>query len=265
MRLRERQKSILAAALLAVALLSPSSGSRGDAARTVKLTPRMREALARVSADSLRGHLSFVASDALEGRNTPSRGLDIAAEYIAAQFRRAGLQPAGDDGFFQTAEWLTVERSLENFRLELKSAESTLAVDPRAVSLSFDVGGRSLWGLDRALTLAGAEVVKVDYKNAATPTPDEVGGRVVLTEIPDFRREERARQQELYRAQSAFLTRMGAAEGGARHLDRPRAHDGNWRRRPSPGQPGGAPPVRRGDARGRALHHRTRPSRGRVV
>ncbi|MGH9647969.1 MAG: M28 family peptidase [Bryobacteraceae bacterium] len=56
-----------------------------------------------ISADSLRGNLSFLASDLLEGRATPSRGLDLAAEYIAAQFRRAGLEPAGDDGYFQTA------------------------------------------------------------------------------------------------------------------------------------------------------------------
>src|SRR6266849_997531 len=71
-----------------------------------KITPDVRAALDHVSADSLRGHLSFIASDALEGRNTPSRGLDIAAEYIAAQFRRAGLEPVGDDGYFQTANFL---------------------------------------------------------------------------------------------------------------------------------------------------------------
>src|SRR5437762_14053048 len=56
-----------------------------------------KPALDRISAESLRGHLSFLASDLLEGRYTPSRGLDLAAEYIAAQFRRAGLDPAGDD------------------------------------------------------------------------------------------------------------------------------------------------------------------------
>jgi hypothetical protein len=61
--------------------------------------------LDKISANSLRGHLSFIASDLLEGRGTPSRGLDLAAEYIAAQFRRAGLEPAGDDGYFQTADW----------------------------------------------------------------------------------------------------------------------------------------------------------------
>ena len=58
-----------------------------------------------VSANSLKGHLSFLASDALEGRGTPSRGLNLAAEYIAAQFRRAGLEPLGDDGYFQTTTY----------------------------------------------------------------------------------------------------------------------------------------------------------------
>src|SRR5262245_1399648 len=70
------------------------------------IPPEIQAALDRISADSLRGHLSFIASDLLEGRNTPSRGLDIAAEYIAAQFRRAGLEPVGDAGsYFQTSEW----------------------------------------------------------------------------------------------------------------------------------------------------------------
>jgi len=61
-----------------------------------------KAALERITANDLRGHLSFIASDLLEGRATPSRGLDLAAEYIASQFRRAGLEPAGDDGYFQT-------------------------------------------------------------------------------------------------------------------------------------------------------------------
>ncbi|MFB3825910.1 MAG: M28 family peptidase [Bryobacteraceae bacterium] len=68
-------------------------------------TPEIARALDRISAASLRGNLSFLASDQLEGRDTPSRGLDIAAEFIAAQFRRAGLEPAGDDGYFQTAQF----------------------------------------------------------------------------------------------------------------------------------------------------------------
>jgi Peptidase family M28 len=91
---------------------APQPGGRQSKAQARKGAPaiprEIQAALDRISADSLRGHLSFIASDLLEGRNTPSRGLDIAAEYIAAQFRRAGLEPAGDAGgesYFQTSEW----------------------------------------------------------------------------------------------------------------------------------------------------------------
>jgi len=55
------------------------------------------------NADLLRAHVFFLASDALEGRSAPSWGLDVAATYIATQFKLAGLEPAGDDGYFQTA------------------------------------------------------------------------------------------------------------------------------------------------------------------
>ncbi len=62
---------------------------------------------------SLEGHLEFLASDQLMGRNTPSPGLDLAALYIASQFKRAGLEPVGDDGYFQTSVWIvnTTERT----------------------------------------------------------------------------------------------------------------------------------------------------------
>jgi len=67
-----------------------------------QITPEMRIVEGHITANSLRGDVSFLASDLLEGRDTPSRGLDIAGEYIASQFRRLGLEPAGDDGYFQT-------------------------------------------------------------------------------------------------------------------------------------------------------------------
>ena len=69
------------------------------AALTVS-TPE-RDALDRISAHSLETHLTFIASDELQGRATPSPGLDTAADYIASDFRRAGLEPGGTDGYFQ--------------------------------------------------------------------------------------------------------------------------------------------------------------------
>jgi Zn-dependent M28 family amino/carboxypeptidase len=89
---------------------------------------RWRAALEQVSAESMKGHLSFLASDALEGRATPSRGLDIAANYIAAQFRRAGLEPAGDDGYFQTAKWADVVAASRRARARLTPEAGELKV-----------------------------------------------------------------------------------------------------------------------------------------
>src|SRR5437667_2768977 len=103
-----------------VLCIAACSISAQQAAQQFVIKPDIRAALDHVSADSLRGHLSFIASDALEGRNTPSRGLDIAAEYIAAQFRRAGLEPVGDDAYYQTANFVLTETPMDDFELKLR-------------------------------------------------------------------------------------------------------------------------------------------------
>ena len=48
----------------------------------------------------LRDYLSFIASDEMEGRDTPSRGLDTVAKFIAMNLSRWGFKPAGDDGSY---------------------------------------------------------------------------------------------------------------------------------------------------------------------
>lgn len=50
-----------------------------------------------VQPETIRSHVEFLAADLLEGRATASRGYDIAAAYVASQFRQAGLEPGGDD------------------------------------------------------------------------------------------------------------------------------------------------------------------------
>lgn len=51
-----------------------------------------------INESSIRAHLEFLASDALNGRGSGTRDEWIAATYIASQFRRWGLEPFGDDG-----------------------------------------------------------------------------------------------------------------------------------------------------------------------
>jgi len=55
-----------------------------------------------ITAAQFKSYLYFIASDEMEGRDTPSRGLDTTAKFIAMNLGRWGFRPAGDDGtFFQ--------------------------------------------------------------------------------------------------------------------------------------------------------------------
>ena len=67
-----------------------------------KLSRQQRKTIERISAESLRTNLTYLASDELEGRATPSPGLDKAAAYIADQFKKAGLEPINGT-YLQTA------------------------------------------------------------------------------------------------------------------------------------------------------------------
>jgi hypothetical protein len=50
------------------------------------------------SADRVKAHVAFLADDLLEGRDTGSRGNEIAARYVANQFASFGLKPGGENG-----------------------------------------------------------------------------------------------------------------------------------------------------------------------
>jgi len=166
-----------------------------------KIPAHLQSVLDTISANSLRGHLSFIASDLLEGRDSPSRGLDIAAEYIAAQFRRAGLEPVGGDGYFQTAHWRVVEQDPRAFRLQLGFKERTM--DVSAQEVSFRIGS--------AVEVSSSGVFKLEYGNPSalsTLTAAHLEKRAVLTEIPDFQREDASRWEEMAARQQAFLRKL---------------------------------------------------------
>src|SRR5919106_6492704 len=87
------------------------------------------ESRARIQPDALLAHVKFLSSDELEGRGNGTKGLERAAEYIAEQFKAAGLQPgAANGGWFQPFELVTGLTVGEANRLTLRA---------RGVSVSF--------------------------------------------------------------------------------------------------------------------------------
>lgn len=138
------------------------------------LTPAEKAVLERISGESMKGHVAFLASDALSGRDTPSPGLEAAAEYIAAHFRRLKLEPAGDQGtYFQSAPFARVKQNLEGLELTLSAGGKTYSASKDTVSLpsSAPSGFESL------------PLVRADISNPAafeSLKPEDVAGKVVF-------------------------------------------------------------------------------------
>ncbi len=137
------------------------------------MTEEVHAALDRIQAGAMRGDLSFLASDLLEGRNTPSRGLEIASEYIAAQFRGAGLDPGGDDGYFQSARMAVLEQDPTGFELALSDGAHALAVN----------ANEAVVNVAAELDLKSVPVFKVDVTDDQFVQglgPAQLDGNVVL-------------------------------------------------------------------------------------
>jgi hypothetical protein len=65
--------------------------------------------MSSIRSEAIQAHMSFLADDLLEGRETGSRGYLVAANYVASQLQLLGLEPAGGDGtFFQ---WVDVRKT----------------------------------------------------------------------------------------------------------------------------------------------------------
>jgi hypothetical protein len=167
-KMRRSNRAGLALFLLAFVVAQVRPAPKWD----VVLTAAQKEALAKISPESLRGHLSFLASDLLQGRPTPSLGLDIAAEYIAAQFRRAGLKPGGGPEYLQSVESILVTPDPNSFQCKLNIGTSEITLPGRHFSLM----QVERIGIDKC------PVVKVP--SDASPAAD-IGGKVLVTEIPE--------------------------------------------------------------------------------
>jgi hypothetical protein len=158
----------LVLSLCAVALLQAS------------LTSEEQILAGAITASELKAHVSFLASDALEGRDTPSKGLDVAAEYIASEFRRARLEPAADDGYFQSASYAKVTEDLAGFQFSIEKDGKTIEVPASMVRAT----------AESAVDLKDLPLVKIPITggdNDTLLTAESVSGKVIFMERSDFR------------------------------------------------------------------------------
>ena len=143
----------LAVAALAVAVACGGRAAN-DAPRPTTVDPAV--AAATITAGDMIERIGTLAHDSMRGRDTPSPGLEMAAAYLASEFRALGLAPGGDDGFF-----------LQRYPLPLR------ALDTTAVHFGSVAGG------ENRMLAYGVDF----FAAAARPFPDAAmgHGRLVWT------------------------------------------------------------------------------------
>ena len=83
----------------------------------------------RINKDAVRQHITYLASDKLEGRSPGEKGGNLAAKYIADYFKKLKLKPAGSNGYFQPftfGESLNPDDTAQNNKIQ-RTGKNVLA------------------------------------------------------------------------------------------------------------------------------------------
>src|SRR5690348_11867211 len=169
--IRQISSIICASVILGAAssLLAAQNGTHASAPLPLKHAPRPTSA--DISAADLMTRLYIFADDSMMGRETGTRGHLMSTAYIAAELRRLGLKPAGDNGtFFQNVPM--IRRAF--------SERSTITVDGKTLR-----GGKDFIASAATGVLPSLGTLDVVFGGRAGDStgalaPDQVQGKLLL-------------------------------------------------------------------------------------
>ncbi|TXT27659.1 MAG: peptidase M28 [Chitinophagaceae bacterium] len=156
------------AILLFIPLLSEAQSKRKLRIAEVKETTAI--------ITNLKKHVQFLASDALEGRRTGSKGEILAMEYIIDQYKQMGLTPKGVNGFMQEFEINEGKQIDANNHLKIEGKSLHLVDDyfPLAFSALKTVKGNTAAALNEANLPWFKDLAELLEENKTNPHFDTI-------------------------------------------------------------------------------------------
>jgi len=142
------------------------------AAQVTGVDPEAKTGFESINAADLKTYLSYLASDALQGRETSYPGEKLAAAYIADRFHDFGLRPMGDSGSY-----------LQHYTVEVLGVDdSSGVVVTNGVEQSKFTWGKGIVAFGARDTTVSGNVACVGYMDSRTPPAEVAGlaGKVVL-------------------------------------------------------------------------------------
>jgi hypothetical protein len=135
----------------------------------------------KADASRIKSHLRFLADDFLEGRDTGARGHEIASLYIAAEFEKYGLTPAGDDGtYMQRINFVQAYIDQSSINLSLTSNDGSIPLSYPKQFLTSPNPQQEMTQMSGKLVFVGYGIVAPELAHNDYQDID-VQGKVVVT------------------------------------------------------------------------------------
>jgi hypothetical protein len=144
--------------LVGALLNARSAAEEANAARSVA-----------ASEARLKRDVTFLASDECEGRGPATKGFELAAEYIANEFKKAGLKPGGVDGSYFQPFKVNGARLVQPAHFTLHGPRELTIALPQGVQ--FNPLGISASGKVKAPVVFAGYGITADIKPEKPPVP----------------------------------------------------------------------------------------------
>lgn len=131
-----------------------------------------------ITASDVAHRIGVIADDSMMGRDTPSRGLDLTAKYVAQQFQSFGLQPGGD-----SSSWFQ-RYPITRRRLDLEKSRVVFSAGGRQEAASFARAARYEGGSVPEKPLRASAVLVAGEHTPGSAEQVDVHNKIVLYVAP---------------------------------------------------------------------------------
>ena len=145
--------------------------------------PEQVQQTSEISADAsrIKSHLRFLSDDLLEGRDTGARGHEIASLYIAAEFEKYGLTPAGDNGtYMQRVNFVQAYMDQSSIKLSITGSQGDLTLSYPKHFLTYPDPLKETTLMTGKLVFVGYGIVAPELQHNDYQDMD-VKGKIVVT------------------------------------------------------------------------------------
>ena len=194
----------LAVYVLSACFFVPAAGLRGQPVRARQSLPNLGPPL---SERALRARLFAVAADSMRGRAAGSRENNIATDYVATEFAKAGVRPAGDHGSY-----------FQSLPLSRRVLDSSVVIVLKGRPLVPYVDYLPRDGGPRVRAFDGAPVIYAGAWEDSThlPGPEAIAGKTVVLDVKTGQLDVDVVRARFARAAAVCIANLDAMSAGQR-------------------------------------------------